>query len=219
MTYPFIQCNGGNFKPGRSCPVKYIVIHYTSNNGDTAKGNASYFSGKILRASANFFVDENEVYMSVSEKDTAWHCGTTGAYKHPDCRNTNSIGVELCSRKDSSGSYYFKDETIENAIDLVKSLMAKYNVPIENVIRHYDVTGKNCPAPFVENEKQWQAFKARLEGEDMQATYSKIKLPTGEVMTVPGYVVAGATFLNLRVVLEKLGYKVGWKDGKITVDK
>ena len=166
MQYPFIQCNSGNYKPGRSSPVKYIVIHYTSNNGDTAKGNAQYFARTALRASANYFVDENEIYLSVPEQDTAWHCGTSGTYKHPVCRNTNSLGIELCSRKDADEKYYFMDDTVSNALELTKSLMDKYSVPIENVIRHYDVTGKNCPAPFVENESKWENFKARLVGGD-----------------------------------------------------
>lgn len=218
MTYPSIMCNAGNYSPGRSKPIKYIVIHYTSNNGDTARGNASYFSSKILRASANYFVDENEIYLSVSEQDTAWHCGTTGTYKHTDCRNVNSLGVELCSRKDGAGKYFFTKETVDNAVDLVKELMTKYNVPIENVIRHYDVTGKNCPAPFVQDEKQWQAFKARLEEEEeMEIKYSEIEMPDGKVLTLPAYIVDGSTFTQLRPVLETLGYKVGWKDGKITI--
>lgn len=219
MTYPFIQCNAENFKPGRSSPVKYIVVHYTSNNGDTAKGNATYFSGNVVRASANFFVDENEVYLSVSEQDTAWHCGTTGAYKHPDCRNTNSIGVELCSRRDGAGKYFFTDETVNNAVELVKSLMAKYKVPIDNVIRHFDVTGKNCPAPFVQDEKKWQAFKDKLEEKEMQVTYTKIQLPNGKILTIPGCVADGSTFLQIRPILEGLGFKVGWADGKITIAK
>jgi N-acetylmuramoyl-L-alanine amidase len=101
------------------------------------------------------------VWQSVKDTDTAWHCGAK-SYKHKICRNSNSIGVEMCSRKDSKGKYYFKDETVKNATKLVKDLMKKYNIPIENVIRHYDVTGKNCPAPMVEDAKKWNEFKKML---------------------------------------------------------
>ena len=155
-------CNSTNFKRGRISDIKFIVIHFTANNGDTAKNNADYFANNNnLSASAHYFVDENEVWQSVNDGDTAWHCGGT-SYKHPSCRNANSIGVEMCSRKDSSGKYYIKEETIKNTIELVKTLMAEHNIPIEHVIRHYDVTGKNCPAPLVENADKWVEFKNRL---------------------------------------------------------
>lgn len=155
-------CNSTNFKKGRISDIKFIVIHFTANNGDTAKNNADYFANNNnLSASAHYFVDEKEVWQSVNDGDTAWHCGGT-SYKHPSCRNANSIGVEMCSRKDSSGKYYIKEETIKNTIELVKTLMVEHNIPIENVIRHYDVTGKNCPAPLVENADKWVEFKNRL---------------------------------------------------------
>ncbi len=161
MGIPFIQCSSTNYKAGRTSTIKYIVVHYTANNGDTAENNANYFANNEVEASAHYFVDENEVYQSVAETDTAWHCGAT-TYKHAECRNANSLGVELCSRKDSSGNYYFKDETVANAIELIKDLMTKHSIGVANVVRHYDVTGKNCPAPFVTNEGAWEAFKARL---------------------------------------------------------
>ena len=155
----FKQCNSTNYKSGRSDDIKYLVIHYTGNNGDTARGNVSYFANnKNLSASAHYFVDESGVWQSVKDVDTAWHCGAK-IYKHSYCRNSNSIGIELCSRKDSSGNYYFKDETIRNAAELTKSLMVKYNIPVANVIRHYDVTGKVCPAPMVNDTSLWDKFK------------------------------------------------------------
>lgn len=158
----FKQCNSTNYKTGRNDNIKYIVIHYTSNNGDTAKNNADYFaSNKNISASAHYFVDENTVWQSVKDADTAWHCGAK-SYKHPYCRNGNSIGIELCSMKDAVGNYYFKDKTVKNAAELTKSLMNKYNIPITNVIRHYDVTGKVCPAPMVNNTSLWDKFKEMI---------------------------------------------------------
>lgn len=150
-----------NYTKGRNLSVKYLVIHFTANNGDTAKGNCNYFQGKNRNASAHYFVDENEIYQSVKDTDTAWHCGAK-KYYHTYCRNNNSIGIELCSRKDSCGKYYFKDETVSNAVLLVKQLMKKYNITINNIVRHYDVTHKICPAPFVEYTKDWESFKNRL---------------------------------------------------------
>ena len=161
MNINFKQAHKNNFCSGRTQNIKYIVIHYTANDGDTAKNNVDYYARASLKASAHFYVDENEVWQSVKEGDTAYHCGAN-KYVHPYCRNSNSIGIELCSRKDADGKYYFKDETIQNAVKLTKELMAKYTIFVGNVIRHYDVTGKICPAPMVNDEILWNTFKAML---------------------------------------------------------
>lgn len=144
---------------------EWIVIHYTANNGDTAKGNCNYFSKEYRGASANYFVDENEIWQCVEDKHVAWHVGANKYYN--DCRNDNSIGIELCSRIDKNGQYYFKDQTILNAVQLTKMLMKRYNIDINHVVRHYDVTRKVCPAPFVNNPEAWKSFLKRLEDKPM----------------------------------------------------
>lgn len=141
--------------------INYIVIHYTGNDGDTAKANTDYFKSVYRGASAHYFVDENSIWLCVADKDIAWHCGTSGTYKHAYCRNTNSIGIELCSRKNSSGAYYFKADTVTNAVWLTRMLINQYGVPVSNVVRHYDVTGKICPAPYIDSTA-WSTFKAQL---------------------------------------------------------
>ena len=79
----FIACNKANFRVGRTQPVRYIVMHYTANNGDTAKNNCDYYHRVGgLQASAHYFVDEHGAMQSVHEGDTAWHCGAR-AYWHP----------------------------------------------------------------------------------------------------------------------------------------
>ncbi len=153
--------NAGNYTKGRKQAVQYIVVHYTANNGDRAESNGKYFQQPNRNASAHYFVDENDVVQSVKDSDTAWHCGAKN-YKHNKCRNDNSIGVEMCSEKDGNGLYYINEETQKKALEVVKWLMGKYGVPLENVLRHYDITGKLCPEPFVRNQVQWQDFKEKL---------------------------------------------------------
>lgn len=154
-----ILCNRKNFGGLRASKVEYLVIHFTAGDGDTARNNGEYFAREMVGASAHLFVDDIEVVRSVPEDYVAWHCGGD-VYIHPKCRNSNSIGIELCSRKDRDGVYYFTEATMERAANLVRQLMKKYNVPAENVIRHYDVTGKNCPAPFVgAGSEDWEKFK------------------------------------------------------------
>lgn len=178
----FIACNTDNYSSGRTQPVRYIVMHYTANNGDTAKNNCDYYHRVGgLQASAHYFVDEHGVMQSVREVDTAWHCGAR-AYWHPECRNANSIGIEMCSRKRADGSYYIKPETVANAAALAKDIMQRYGINTDHVLRHYDVTGKRCPMPWVDDPGQWTAFKDMLtpeentdEEDDGMIRYSKIE--------------------------------------------
>ena len=145
-----------------SSRIEYIVIHYTGNDGDTAYNNTKYFKTEYRGASAHYFVDETSVWQCVLDEDIAWHCGTTGTYYHKKCRNTNSIGIELCSRiKD--GKYYIPEETLARAAELVHYLRQLYNVPMTNILRHYDITHKQCPAPFVEDKSQWADFLSKIE--------------------------------------------------------
>lgn len=171
MKIIFKGCNPSNYRKGREFPVHWIVLHFTANNGDTAQNNADFFARESgLRASAHYFVDPNGVVQSVKDGDTAWHCGRErGGSYYNDCRNTNSIGIEMCSVI-KNGVYMIPDDTVKNAAALVRMLMKKYNVPLSRVCRHYDVTHKDCPEPWVRNPKQWENFKKMLtekEVEDM----------------------------------------------------
>ncbi|WP_419078414.1 N-acetylmuramoyl-L-alanine amidase [Phascolarctobacterium faecium] len=150
--------------------IKYIVIHYVGALGG-AKANCQYYAGQYIGASAHYFVGfDGEIWQSVEDADIAWHCGAS-SYKHEACRNSNSIGIELCVRKKNTASmgatdkdWYFEDATVESAVELTRYLMEKYGVPASNVIRHYDVTGKICPNPYVYNCTQhvWEEFKKKI---------------------------------------------------------
>lgn len=170
MSIPFKQCNDGNYRKGREFPINWICLHFTANNGDTAKNNADYFAREVVKASAHYFVDPNGVVQSVKDSDTAWHCGRErGGSYYNDCRNANSIGIEMCSVI-RNGVYVIPEETMKRAAKLTRELMAKYHVPISRVCRHYDVTHKECPEPWVRNPQLWQKFKTMLtekEVEDM----------------------------------------------------
>ena len=152
--------------------IKYIVIHYVGATGG-AKANCQYYASQYVGASAHYFVGfDGEIWQSVEDGDIAWHCGAK-SYKHAECRNSNSIGIEMCvrnkgSKADTSKDWYFEDITVAKAIELTKELMAKYNVPADRVIRHYDVTGKICPNPYVYNHTKhtWEQFKQSISVKD-----------------------------------------------------
>lgn len=171
MKVETIPCDPANYGGLRAGAVEYLVLHYTANDGDTARGNGQYFAANQVGASAHWFVDESRAVCSVPEERVAWHCGGA-VYRHPRCRNGNSIGIELCSCRDGAGAYCFTPGTLENAGTLTRALMAKYHIPVQRVLRHYDVTGKCCPAPFVGRGKEnWNRF---LGGLRMYQTYEEV---------------------------------------------
>ena len=189
--------NRSNYGGKRSnADIKYIVIHYTANDGDTDDGNGNYFANNIVGASAHYFVDDDSITRSVPDDYIAWAVGgskykyTKGGTFYGKCINANSISIEFCDTK-KNGVYDFTEATIKNAADLVKLLMEKYTVPVERVIRHYDVTGKVCPKPFVDDEKAWKEFKERLV-DNMEKRYNKIsELPTWAKPTIQKLVDSG----------------------------
>lgn len=147
--------------------IKFIVIHYTANDGDTDEGNGSYFGNNNVGASAHYFVDSNSITQSVPDNYIAWAVGggkysdcnvTGGGYYYKNCTNSNSISIELCDDR-KNGSIYPSQATIDNALKLTEMLMKKYNIKKEFVIRHFDVNGKRCPTYWCgsnENNMKWR---------------------------------------------------------------
>lgn len=160
----------GNYGSSRAAAqIKYIVIHYTGNDGDTAANNAAYYQRNTVEASAHYFVDDNTVWRSVPDLVTAWAVGgkkyasaaqTGGGTLHGIVTNANSISIELCDTV-KDGTYRASEATLKNAVALTVELMAKYNIPLSNVVRHFDVTGKLCPSYMVDADK-WAEFLARV---------------------------------------------------------
>ena len=89
----------------------------------------------------------------------------------------NSISIEMCSRIGADGKYYIRDGIVEQTIKLTRYLMNKYGVPVENVLRHYDVWDKKCPEPFVRQPELWEDFKRRLTGSEelTMSQYTELK--------------------------------------------
>ena len=144
-----------NYKKTNGRKIDYLVIHYVGATGG-AEANCRYFKDTYRGASAHYFVGhKGEVWQCVEDRNIAWHCGSK--YK---INNTNSIGIEMCCKK--SGNWYFEASTVTAALELTKMLMDKYSIPAERVVRHYDVSGKVCPEPYVRDLEAWMAFKSQL---------------------------------------------------------
>lgn len=128
-----------------------IVVHYTANPGTTAQQNRDYFQGlsqsKVTKASSHFIIGlGGEIIQCVPCNEVAY--ASNG-------RNYDTVSIECCI-PDETGK--FNDATYDSLVHLVTWLMGRYYLTTEEVIRHYDVTGKNCPKYFVEHPLEWQQF-------------------------------------------------------------
>ncbi len=143
-------------RPGTALEqVNGIVIHYTANPGTTAKQNRDYFEGLSLSgetsASSHFVIGiDGEIVQCIPCNEIA--------YASND-RNADTIAIECCI-PDETGR--FTEATYDTLLHLTAWLMGRYDLTIDDVIRHYDVTGKDCPKYYVENPSAWERMKADI---------------------------------------------------------
>lgn len=202
-----------NYGGKRTAKIEWIVMHYTANDGDSDESNGRYFQQPLSPvASAHYFVDDDSITRSVPDDYVAYHCGAN-TYRHPSCRNANSIGVEMCDAK-RDGRVMATDKTIANAAELVYSLCKQYSIPFDHIIRHYDVTGKLCPAYWVKGDGL-QKFRRQVEevGEVVTDSYMIVD---GKKVPVQRILKGGTNYVKIRDVAKALNLEVGFQ-GNIAV--
>lgn len=148
---------------GKRARTAWIVIHYTGNAKDSAKGNALYFHNNNVSAGAHYFVDAHDIYESTPIACKSWSVGRLYSSKYAKywgtCTNANSINIEIA---DDAGGHKATQAGIDNALWLTKKLMKQYGIDASHVIRHKDACGKDCP-DFFWDDGVWQAkFKNKL---------------------------------------------------------
>ena len=140
--------------------VKNIVIHYVGNPGTSAKATRNYFDGLAdqdaqkegVSSSSHFVVGiKGEIVQCIPSSEISYASNS---------RNSDTLSIECC-HKDKSGK--FTKETYQSLVELVGWLCQRFGLTSEQVIRHYDVTGKNCPKYFVEHEDEWEQFKKDVD--------------------------------------------------------
>lgn len=140
-------------RPGlQSDKIRNIVVHYTANPGTSAKQNRNYFEGlkdsKKTKASSHFIVGlDGEIIQCVPTWEIAYASNE---------RNSDSVSIETCHLR-TDGAY--TKETYESLVHLTAWLCEKFELTEDDIIRHYDVTGKICPKYFVDHEEAWEQFK------------------------------------------------------------
>lgn len=192
------------YAPLKSCitrtpnrTVKYLAIHYTAG-GSSAAGRAIHMKDsweKSKRASADFGVDDRDM-VQFNPDIRNYRCWSVGDKKNSNsgggqlygiATNSNTISIEICStlakgaslEKPNHDGWSYTEAVLNNAVRLAKILMRKFNIPIERVVRHYDISGKVCPGivgwnnsklytmdgkatTHKNNSDKWNEFKNRL---------------------------------------------------------
>ena len=199
--------------------IKFLVFHYTANDGDTDENNVKYFHNNVVKASAHYFVDDDSVTISVPENYVAWSVGgglqgNKGHKYHKICTNTNSISIEMCDTI-RNGKYEVSAKTRANAIALGKELIKKYGIKKEYVIRHFDVTGKLCPLYFVNDEKAWEDFKNELFKTESKPSDKKGYSGNFPSLGTKGYLAKGDNGGQVKRLQKFLNWCIG---AKLTVD-
>lgn len=152
---------------------KYLAIHFTAGtNSKPGKALSTYNTFISRQASADFVVDDRDIVQFNPDINNyyCWAVGDNrqlsrgGAKFNGKASNKNTISIEICSTcnpatstavsKPNHNGWSFTDAVLNNAIKLAKLIMKKYNIPIENVIRHYDITGKLCPGLLGWNDEE-----------------------------------------------------------------
>ena len=136
--------------------VKYIAIHYTANPGASAQANRDYFENLATthetKVSSHFVVGlEGEVIQCIPTSEMSYATNS---------RNVDTISIECC-HKDDTGA--FEQATYDSVVKLTAWLCARFGLTSEQVIRHYDVTGKECPKYYVDHPDAWEQMKADIE--------------------------------------------------------
>ena len=147
-------------RPGTKKKIKYIVIHETGNTGRNAgaASHASYLneSVKTEAKSWHYTVDDHEIYHHIPDNEVAFHAGDS---LNEDGGNLNGIGIEMCVNPEND-----YEKTLRNTAALVARLMKDYRLDLDDVKKHQDFSGKNCPERLLEAGR-WDEFLDMVEAE------------------------------------------------------
>ena len=160
--------------------IAWIIVHYTGDKWSQGRAQKTADAMQTWKraVSTHYLVGDDGIYQTVKDRHCAWHCPYEKTNQCAAC-NSNALGVDLVEHKRNtkSGSvkdcdWYFTDKVIQDGAQLVAKLADKYNIPQSHIVRHFDVTGKWCPRPFVGKDTNeitgdihefgWIMFKERV---------------------------------------------------------
>ena len=132
--------------------IRNIVIHYVANPGTTAQQNRDYYASRSSDVSSHFVIGlKGEIIQCIPLHEKS------SASNH---RNKDTISIEVC-HPDESGK--FTDAAYQSLVKLTAWLLDVCDLDSDDVIRHYDITGKQCPLYFVTHEDKWEQFRQEIK--------------------------------------------------------
>ncbi len=189
--------------------LKGIVIHWTANTdvGADALANRNYFNTTNAFASTHYIVDDKQIIRCIPDDEIGYH---VGARKYSSLGNDIRegsispnyflLGIEMCVNQDGDWN-----KTYKSTIELAAHLLKKHSLTIDNLYRHYDITGKNCPKMMLE-EEPWSEFKMGVARELQQVRV----MVNGSYLELDAFIRNGVTYAPVRAVAEALGANVQW---------
>lgn len=205
MDYKVDHISKSNRKrPGRLMKPDTITIHSTGNATSTAKNERGWLTNpsNTRMASWHVVVDENEAIEAIPLNETAYHSGTAAG-------NNSSISIEICECGD-------REKTLANAADVAAVLLKQRGWGVDRLRRHYDWSRKICPRILSANNwAEWEKFKKEVE--KRLAEFKKIPVVVRGKET-EGVLIDNVSYVPVRIVSEKLGARVLYKDGKVYVE-
>jgi len=148
---------GHQNRPGIKREIRYLVLHETDNflSSADAKNHADYLCDNTTDINSwHYTVDENIIYHHLPDEEVGWHAGDK---QNEGGGNMNGVGIEMCVNEGSDFS-----KTLDNAAKLIAVLMDEYDLEIEDIKKHQDFSGKNCPSHLLDEEK-WNVFLKQIE--------------------------------------------------------
>jgi len=154
--------NAGEVPAHNANSHEYVAIHYLGVDGE----NPDLYGGGY---GGHFFVYlDGRCSQAAKVTDKLWHVGASSGFRyiHPYARNSNTIGIE-CACYSIGDRWFFTKATQEACARLTAWIMSEYGIPMENLLRHGDITTKHCPSPYIDNPGDgpnwtWEQFKARV---------------------------------------------------------
>lgn len=155
--------------------VTGIVIHFTDSATTTFSRNAEWLyeflnynrPARQRHASYHYAIDQDgATYEFIPPNECAWHAGPTNLTR-PNITETlngrpnwSTIGISFLHPSPDGKP---TPETYQSLVELTVELCNKFKINEDNVFRHFDCTGKDCPRYFVNNEQEWVMFKTNVK--------------------------------------------------------
>lgn len=196
--------------------LKGVVIHWTANTnpGADAVANRNYFNTTSNWASTHYIVDDRQIIRCLPDDEIGYHVGSTNYTRLADelreakySPNYFLLGIEMCVNEDGDWN-----RTYNSTVELAVYLLKKHGLTVNNLYRHYDITGKNCPKMMLE-ENAWNEFKAKVASELLQVQI----MVNNNYLNVEAFIKDNITYAPVRAVAEALSAKVEWDNVNRTV--